>query len=342
MKRFSNRDYFQKTGVQMQYEIWQLPVNQLVSSQKLFYHMDPAPQELRQSIQEVGVLRPVQVVSVPEEGILVVDGHRRVHLAQQLHLPQLPCEIYPPEQLEDLFYQAVHLNQFEGGLSLMEKIRVLHRTREQFSPALFEKLARRFQFAHLSRLESFLDDCVALPEWLQNYFHQQNIHLRMLQKVLRFPVAEYQSWLQAAVEVRWKPAELITVLEQVRDVALRENESPEQLWHRLGADTILHSQATAGQKNQQLKRVLHTARYPILTRMEAVLKQEVRVLRQFFPEGLEVQWDKNLEQPGIQLQLQIGRAQEVDTRLTRLGEEKFRQQLRKVLQRLTTLPEEAP
>jgi hypothetical protein len=324
----------------MQYEIWQLPIDQLVASRKLFYHMDPAPQGLRQSIQEVGVLRPIQVVSVPEQGILVIDGHRRVHLAHQFNISQLPCEIYPAEQLEELFYQAVHLNELEGGLSLMEKLRALHLAQRYFSPTLTEKLARRFQLSHLPRLESFLNECLALPDWLQSYFHQHNIHLRMLQKVLRFPVAEYQHWMRAAVEVRWKPAELVTVLEQVRDVALRENESPEQLWQRLRMEAILHSQATPGQKNQQLKRALHVARFPILTRMEATLKQEIRTLRQSFPEGLEVQWDKNLERPGIQLQLQIGSPEEVDVWLSRFGEEKVRQQLRKVLQRLTTLPEE--
>jgi ParB-like chromosome segregation protein Spo0J len=53
-------------------------------------------QQLRASIKEMGILRPIIVSRQGKDHYLIIDGYRRFHIAQDLGLKTIHCTVNPP------------------------------------------------------------------------------------------------------------------------------------------------------------------------------------------------------------------------------------------------------
>ncbi len=325
----------------LKFNLREVPVSNLVNLNRFCYHRELEPAALQRSVRELGILQPVWLVRRSDE-LQVIDGYRRIRIAHQLGIREIPAREYSREEAPQLFLQALHLNVLSGGLSLPEKLRAyqigVHHW-PQDTP-LHQQIRRILELDFLPNLEDLARQVEQLPDWLVAYFHSSGIQLKMMRKVLQFPPAEYEDWLRAALRVRLKPAELVTLLEQVRDVCSRQEVSPRELWHSLKGTELLQGESTVQQKARQLKQRVEEARYPILHHIRARLEQETRQLTRTFSGRLNINWDRNLERPGVRLELHIENAEDVEHLLPHCAGSAFRQQIRKLLKTMTTLPEE--
>lgn len=65
---------------------------------------------LKLSLKEMGIQQPLAVMDLGDGTFSVIDGHRRLLVAQELHLEKVPCSIYPkldPGVLERVRFEIV-------------------------------------------------------------------------------------------------------------------------------------------------------------------------------------------------------------------------------------------
>ncbi len=299
------------------------------------YRREGASALLKQSVETVGVLLPLW--GVEGEGIVLLDGFRRLEAAHRVGRQTVPVQLFPPEQLEEAYLRALHLNLTTGGLSTLERLRALNIGQEKF-PARLPEILALLEYRHIPVVSELSRKVAGLPDWLQDYFHHLNVSIRILQKLLHFLLPDYVSWFRTGEALHFKGAELVALLEQVRDVTLRDALSPQVLWEKLGVEEVLHSARTPQQKVQEIKKRVEKARFPLLNQINLRVQERAAELEREFRGKLQISWDRRLENPQIMLNLRLKEGEEEI--VGRLVRSETVGKLKKIMEAINQLPEE--
>ncbi len=317
-------------------KIRHIPLTEIASAEKFRYRREGVSPSLERSVKAVGVLQPVW--GVEQEGVVLLDGFRRVEAARRGAVEEIPVRLFAPSQLEEAFLQALHLNLTGTGLSVLEQLLALNRAESTF-PAQVPTVLKWLEYEHLPGVLELGRKVAALPDWLQDYFHRSNLSVRMLQKLLHFSPGDYEPWYRIGADLHFKGAELVNLLEQVRDVALRDSRSPAELWKNLGIETVLESARTPQQKVQEIKKIVAKTRFPLLHKIQQRVQEKAVGLERDFPGMLKVSWDRSLESPYLLLTLRLGENEE---RLQqRILQPAVVRKLKEIWEAINQLPEEA-
>ncbi|MFZ0389775.1 MAG: ParB N-terminal domain-containing protein [Calditrichia bacterium] len=308
-------------------------------SGKMYYRLGKAAPELITSVSRAGILQPLFVLE--GEPVCIMDGMRRLQAAaENPEIKEAPVVFFPAEERFSAFVQALHLNISSGLLSAVEKLRAVHTAHHQFGTAEVRQVAEILELQHFPHLDDLRKQVSEWPLWLQEYGHRIRLSLRVLEKLRQYPFSKYKQWLVLADRFNFKGAELLRMLEQLRDIQLREGPAPAEVWLNSGIDELLKSPLTAQQQVRQIKSMLEKFRLPILNRIEHLLQQQARVIQHHADSGIQLQWDKTLETPGILLQVQLPDTDAVNKFVQDMQVPELRIQLKKFIEQMNHLPEE--
>jgi len=304
------------------------------------YHLETELPVLAHSVKKVGVLQPV--TAVEREGkVLLIHGHRRFWAAQLAGLPDIPVFLYPEKELENAFFEGLHLNHTQNSFSPVEKLLAYHIARQNFPKKTALKAAELLELSRLPGIDQTVQKLAALPRQLLIYFHHIGIHYRMLEKILRYSFPEYRQWIELAAETRLKGAELAALLEQVRDICLRDDRSPSDVWQDLALEEIRGSKRTPQQKIQEIKRRVYERRFPLLTRIRHNLQEETRRIEKQWGRVLQISWDPSLERPGVILSFRFADRETLKRIAEAIQNKDFQQQVGGLLDKMEQLPEDS-
>jgi ParB family chromosome partitioning protein len=138
--------------------------------------------ELAESIREHGVLQPLLVRALPEQGYQLIAGERRWLAARQAGLTNVPCRVVDVVDQTACEY-ALEENLKRKDLNDLEKAKAFREYLDQFG-ATIEELARQLSMSRpaVSNMLRLLE----LPEPVQAALHQGKItagHARALLKL---------------------------------------------------------------------------------------------------------------------------------------------------------------
>ena len=138
--------------------------------------------ELAESIREHGVLQPLLVRALPEEGYQLIAGERRWQAARQAGLTHVPCRIVDVVDQTACEY-ALEENLKRKDLNDLEKAKAFREYLDHFG-ATIEELAKQLSMSRpaVSNMLRLLE----LPESVQAALHQGKItagHARALLKL---------------------------------------------------------------------------------------------------------------------------------------------------------------
>lgn len=303
------------------------------------YHIETELPMLANSVKKIGVLEPVTVTE-REGKPLPVHGHRRIWAARQAGLREIPAFLIPEKNLETAFLEGLHLNLTSGEISPVEKLLAYRIARQHFSENTACETEELLEISHLPGKDSLVRKLTALPGPLVRYLHHIGIHYRMLEKILRYPFPEYRQWMEWAAETRLKSAELATLLEQVRDICLRDDCTPSDVWEDLAITEIQTSRRTPQQKIQEIKRLINEKRFPLLTRIRQNLQEMSRRMERPWSGFLQISWDSSLERPGVVLSFRIPDRDTLKRVAEALRNKDFHQQVGDLLDAMERLPED--
>jgi ParB family chromosome partitioning protein len=241
---------------------------------------------LQRSIGQTGVLTPVHLRQVPGAGgYQVVCGSKRLQACQDTGCTTVPALLHRVEELSDeqAFLLAVYDNLGCRPLNAVEKGRILLRLRDAFG---YAAVVLRTEFCPLLDLppqtETLAAYCTlaALDEALQAGVVDGGLPLDIALWIGRQPLADRQALLALFTGLKLgsnRARELATMLDEIcqRDVC-----SATDILQSLGVPGILAAPHLAGpQKMEQVRRVLHTARYPRFSAHEQRFQEALRHLR---------------------------------------------------------------
>ncbi|GAB4378218.1 MAG: hypothetical protein Kow0042_26700 [Calditrichia bacterium] len=305
------------------------------------YHIQLENTLLSQSIKKHGILQPIWIVHrAPNH--LIIDGHRRVQAALNLNFAEIPVQILPEEKFESLYTKALSINISTQPLSLIEKLRAFQIATQNFSENTQQEVRQILNLTHHRDLNHILDDLNNIPPRLLKYLHELNVQMRMLTRLLRFSYTKYERWFDLFVNLRFKGNEMVTILEAIEDIFLRDCLEPDQCYQQLQIADILQSPRTPQQKIQEIKRKLNDHRYPLLREIQKKIKEKSDVIEKEFKGKLRIEWDNTLEKPGIVVNIHLPDADAFSEIWQKLKNEEIRLQLESLLNHMNKLPEEEP
>ncbi len=317
-------------------KIQQLSPDEIVYSTQYCYHFELELPDLERSIKSAGVLRPVWVVA--REKPLLIDGHRRLHISQKLKIETIPVQVFAGDELAKTYILGLQLNLARGDLSMMEKLRAFHIAKRNFSSGTVGEVTNLLEFSHLPRLAEIEKKLFALPDWVHGYFHQADIGLRMMQRLLDYPFPEYEPWFRAGFQLNIKGTELSGLLDQIRDISLRDEVSADALWKMLNSSGFLKESLSPQQKVGAIKKWMAEKRNPVLTQIRKAVQETAGKVEKTMPGNCHVGWDPSLEDPAISLNFRFKTFDELQEIINKIQDEKMQQELSRLLDKMNQLP----
>ncbi len=302
---------------------------------RLSYRMHALSPELKRSIETYGVFQPLLVVRT-SEGYLIADGFLRYEIAHRLGKETLPVKIFPSQG--EAFLASVGVNHSHHPLSVVEKSQALAVGQTLLTNAQFQTLCQFLEIP-TARIRALYLEIARYPEEARQYFHEQQFSLKQIERLRSLKIPNLMPWISLARQLRIKAPEFQQIIEMVWDIAVREECSIEECYSQLQIDTFLEESWTVQQKVQRLKQFLFDRRYPLLTTLRKRIEQQTQRLQRLSALPIRVQWDRNMEDLGIWLQIYLKDANTLKTLEEMLKNSEFQKAIKQLFEAFTQIKE---
>jgi hypothetical protein len=209
------------------------------------------------------------------------------------------------ESLEKLFLSTLLLNISHSELSVIEKLKVVKITKGLGLKSLYNDTLEILQLSYITDVSEISAEVLNFPKNFQNYFHLKNVSIKNFQTMLRFPFSAYKKWFNLCVDLAFNFKDFLQYLSRIEEIALRDSQSPSELWDEFQIDTIIQSSMTPQQKLQKIKKRIDMHRYPTLNNINDNLEKIAKQLIKDMGDKLAVIWDPTLENSVLSLNLNL-------------------------------------
>jgi len=237
---------------------------------------------LQQSIEEVGVIHPVTLVSVGN-GFRIVCGHRRIKTSSQLQTKEIPArilDIAPSD--ETMLMLNLSENQLHHHYSDIEKGRILFKLSEAKVPEI-RIIEKYMPMLGLEKSKKLLDDHLKANQLvlgLKTLLHEMNVPLRIFSVFFNWnaksamAAERFFSVLRPGVN-KWR-----NLLEWIDEISTRDQIAPLDLFELPELQSILNRNDLAPNvRYDRIRQILHSKRYPILSDLRVRLARSLDALK---------------------------------------------------------------
>jgi|GEM_PF-2634165 len=295
----------------------------------------PAP-GLLASIERSGIMRPLTLVRLGSERILL-SGGRRLQAALNLQIETAPVELLP--ESEDLIEcaKALYLeNGAQAECKPLEKARFFHTLTalaKDFHLALDEgDLLELLELPPGSWVAPLLHKAAELPPVWQNFLVEKNVPFRRMRNLLKSRILKQMGFLLEEGCGLNRTEKILVLLEEI---STQQSCPEEQVLKRVLTEVPEQDKSRADRCGDILKR-LEALRYPLLTRLREQRQEQLRTLDP--PSFLNLNTDPGFESEI--LELRAGLKSEKDLFTLEQWLKGNREQLRQILDRnhILTVP----
>ena len=237
---------------------------------------------LQQSIEEVGVIHPVTLVSVGN-GFRIVCGHRRVKISSQLQTKEIPARILDlaPSD-ETMLMLNLSENQLHHHYSDIEKGHILFKLLEAKVPEI-RIIEKYMPMLGLEKSKKLLDDHLKsnqLVLGLKNLLHELNVPIRIFSVLFSWntesaiAAERFFSVLRPGVN-KWRD-----LLEWTDEISTRDQIAPLSVFELPELQSVLNRNDLAPNvRYDRIRQILHSRRYPILSDLRVRLARSLDALK---------------------------------------------------------------
>ena len=237
---------------------------------------------LQQSIEEVGVIHPVTLVSVGN-GFRIVCGHRRIKTSSQLQTKEIPArilDIAPSD--ETMLMLNLSENQLHHHYSDIEKGRILFKLSEARVPEI-RIIEKYMPMLGLEKSKKLLDDHLKANQLvlgLKTLLHEMNVPLRTFSVFFNWnakstmAAERFFSVLRPGVN-KWR-----NLLEWIDEISTRDQIAPLNVFELPELQSVLNRNDLAPNvRYDRIRQILHSRRYPILSDLRVRLARSLDALK---------------------------------------------------------------
>ena len=266
--------------------------------------------KLRESIMKNGIRTPVQVV--PYKGkYRVVSGFKRITVARQAGIEQIPAEVFQETDFPGQFLNVVIEQLTSRSLTLVEKARVIGIFESLgFKPdQLIQDVLSLIELPSRPDLLSLMKEIREYPVSVQLYVELYHVSLKNIRMFSGLSEGELRIAAGIGHALQLTPFDLSEILTLLKEIGGRESLDLESVFKKMNIESILKSNLTRNEKIQILKSRLQERRYPHITTYRKTLEALSRSIS--LPDFVQLTWDKDLEKPGIVLSAALKSLQDI-------------------------------
>jgi ParB/RepB/Spo0J family partition protein len=241
---------------------------------------------LQQSIAQVGVLTPVHLrQSSAKAPLQIVAGWKRCIACQDTGQAHVPALVYHTTELSDqqACLLALHDNLGCRTFNAIEKARLLHCLQQQghYTPTtVLHEFCPLLGLPPRPETLTTYSTLLTVDDALQAAVAEGVLPLETVLWMTAYPVQDQAALCDLFTGLKVGVNRARECATAIDEICRRDACSPTALLHRLGVSAMLAAEQLSGpQKIEQLRRVLHQARYPRLSAHEARFHDAVRRLR---------------------------------------------------------------
>jgi ParB/RepB/Spo0J family partition protein len=246
----------------------------------------PDMERLQRSVQQVGVLTPLQLRQVSEtDRLQIVCGSKRLQASQQAGHTHVPALVYHAEELseEAALRLALHDNLGCRELNEVEKGRVLWRLRQRYQRPLAELAETLCPLLDLPPREESVDTyctLVTLDDALQAAMVEGALPLQTVLWIGRQNAGNQRALLALFTGLKLGQNRAREFASLTDEICHRDGCEVEVLWRDLEVAQLLEDDRLSGpQKIERVRHQLRARRYPRLHAHEQQFQDALRRLR---------------------------------------------------------------
>lgn len=269
-------------------------------------------ENLKQSVQLMGVLSPVHVVRSSESEWFVLDGMARVQCAKNLGFSEIPVfewNHHPDEKQG--FLAGIILNSRQSWKDA-DKAWVIKKTSHDFSFSEKEKRMIWALMGFTQRPEPFYEDFFRLSPSCQQLADDGTIPFRAITSLLALGTQDQEELAEILKSsLTLSTNQLIQIADLFRDLLKKEKESLSGfIQKRSLADLISKNSWDKRQRAEKLLEALRRLRRPAFYQKKQALEHEIKT-KKLSEKNIQVKIPDSLEGAGFSLELRFKKSEDI-------------------------------
>ena len=258
------------------------------------------------SFDAFGILDPVIVYRDDKRQFHLIDGRKRIQFAALNRENMIRATILPETtSVRDLITLILCNRRHEIEYSTINKIQFIYFacTLNAPEPWILQSLCIPFEFKPHRDIFRVFERIYNLPAQLKHFCHDKKYSLKQLLNLTFHP----QDLLEALI--KWTPDLQLTasILDEIasnlKDYLKRENKKIADFLSEPDVRELFDSSLAPREKTEKLRRLVHLKQFPILSEKNSKIQKTVDALK--LPKGINVNWDRALENKIINLSVDV-------------------------------------
>ncbi len=287
---------------------------------------------LKQSISKTGVIEPLLIFK-KDDGLILIDGFKRLKISRSIGLKTIPALILSDSVpiTEIIQLRCFSLIHEDNDLNILQKISLYVLLEDETQNQ--NELERWLVQLNLPKNPNQLKKIKKLLKWpvsAKSYINKYNASYKQIRFLLDQPAEVLSNLINLADELSIRLVEFLNIYELLDETALNNNQSITNLINNRDIQEILkNGDLNRNQKLQRFKDLLFKLRFPTVSSYQQNIKQKIKGLD--FPDNYKILYDKNLEKPGITIQINIKNSAEINELLQKLNDKNNLSVLQEIL-----------
>ena len=254
---------------------------------------------LRASIEKVGIIQPILLLEASP--CIVITGFKRIAIARQLDLKEIPCIPLNITEHEALLL-AIHDN-IHRGFNLVEKAYAIERMLHiGFTSSDINSVMVMLGLQPHEKIIKTLIALASAEEPLKHFMVSHNLPMKVVDSIMRFEVHERSSIINLLSSIHGTESTIREILDILNLLKVEQRNLPFESLNSNSAHELL----------KQIKEVA----YPILTSLQG----ELRAIRRAsaLPPGIDIKVDPFFEKEYIDIGIRARNKNDVCQALEKL------------------------
>ena len=255
-----------------------------LSDETISVNFMPDLQNLRSSIQMVGLIQPV-LLRRKKDSCQIVCGFRRILVLKELRADRIPAMVFEERERNDLelFILSLQENLTTRGFNAIEKAIALDKLIHSFKVEPSEVIKSYLPLFSLEPNEKILNTYLSLAtmeEEIKAYVLKEEVSRYNLRLFARMNSQDRIALPPFLSRLKLSENRLREILTLLSEISRRERISIQEVIHRADLqEIILEEGATPSQKTERIKRELLKLRHPRMKQREEEFEKRRKALQ---------------------------------------------------------------
>lgn len=287
------------------------------------------------SFDAFGILDPIIVYKDDNGRLHLVDGLKRVQFAILNKETMIRATVLPEStSTTDLITLILCNKRYEIEFSTINKIQFIYFAVSLNAPEswILNSLCMPFE---LKTNRDFFRECERiynLPEDLKLFCHDKKFSLKQMLNLTYHPKDLLVQLLKWKSVLQLTASTLDEIASNLKDYLKRENKKIGDFLSEPDIQELFDSSFSPREKTERLRQLIHMKQFPVLSDKNSKIQKNVDALK--LPKGINVNWDRTLENKNINVSLNISDPLKWQSMLDSLSSDEVKKAIESILDEL--------